>query len=223
MPAISQCVASATLAVEVKVSLTVRVKGHGPRPRLLSQTLAIVLDAIISRRRCSLPPFKLTGQTNVSLPAPVESYCGWKWVTSAHHGSIYPSKRPCTHPPTLRASLSQWGLKAKCCHMADIACLMTDRWKRALSSESGYQWGGFNVHADKKRNDGSVISFLHGELYLRWYEGSKVNYCPPRPMFSSMMYIELWWVTWFPKKKANERGDVIVAMTSPLLDLVMHL
>lgn len=76
MPAISQCVASATLAVEVKVSLTVRVKGHGPRPRLLSQTLAIVLDAIISRRRCSLPPFKLTGQTNVSLPAPVESYCG---------------------------------------------------------------------------------------------------------------------------------------------------
>lgn len=76
MPAISQCVASATLAVEVKVSLTVRVKGHGPRPRLLSQTLTIVLDAIISQHGHFLPPFKPTGQTNVSLPATVESYCG---------------------------------------------------------------------------------------------------------------------------------------------------
>lgn len=148
----------------------------------------------------------------------------WKVIVAESESLQYitaPSTRangPVLTPPTLRASLSQWGLEAKCCHMADIARLMTDRWKRALSSESGYQWGGFNVHADKRRKDGSVISFLHGELYLRWYEGSKVTVLSPSPMFSSLMYINLWWVPWFPKKKKKPTkaswGVVIVAMTS---------
>ena len=62
-------------------------------------------------------------------------------------------------PPDLRhVPLSESGSEGKCCHMVGIARLMTDRWTRELSSDSGCH--GDDSEAPAEQTGGRVALIL---------------------------------------------------------------